>query len=103
LLVASCSLLVVKKRIILEAIQPPLARFGRRDDMMRRGLRVLPGVTVRRLVATTRGPARLAGPQVHPLPADLYALLAFVRARLQDCLDRRQVAAGEVAQRKLLG
>ena len=47
-------------------------------------MRVLAGVTVRRAVAAERDAAFLAGPQMHPVCADLHAFFAFTALRLFD-------------------
>ncbi len=47
-------------------------------------MRVLAGVTVRRAVAAERDAAFLAGPQMHPVCADLHAFFAFAALRLFD-------------------
>jgi len=51
---------------------------------MSRSVRVFAGVPVRRAVAAKRDSTSLAGPQMHPLRADLYAFFAFAALRLFD-------------------
>jgi hypothetical protein len=48
------------------------------------GAGVLARVAIRRVVATQRDAALLAGPQVHPRGVDLHALLADALLRLFD-------------------
>src|SRR5215831_10923488 len=64
--------------------------------------RVLRGMTVRRVVTAVCTAAFLTGSQVHPSPADLHALLAFVPLRLLDGRDRRDVRAGFVGHESTL-
>src|SRR2546426_6280186 len=72
------------ERVVWKAIEPSLARLRRRDHRMARRPRMLAGVPVRRRVAAERRAAALAGAQVHPLRADLHALLAHVFLRMFD-------------------
>src|SRR5262245_10710413 len=60
------------------------------------GACVLAGVLIRRVIATERRAALLAGPQVDPSPADLHALFAFASLRTLDALDGADVGAGAV-------
>ena len=63
-------------------------RLGASADLpgMRRHalLRVLAGMAVRRTIATQGDAAFLAGPQMHPVRADLHAFFAFAALRLFD-------------------
>src|SRR5262245_48233750 len=68
---------IFRKTVVRIAVEPALARFGRRDDRMLRGARVLAGVAIGRAVAAERDAALLAGPQMNPRRADLHALFAF--------------------------
>ena len=54
-------------------------------------MRVLGGVTIRRVVTTQGRATRLTGAQVHPLCADLHALLAFPSLRVLDARNRLDV------------
>jgi len=54
---------------------------------------VFRGVAIRRVVATQRGAARLTGPQMHPLGADLHALFTLSSLRMFDYLNRSYVSA----------
>lgn len=59
---------------------------------MTHGVSMLARVPVRRAIATKGGTALLAGPQVYPVSANLYALFAFPDLRLfyrRDRLDMR--------------
>lgn len=56
-------------------------------------MRVFGGVPVRRTVATQRDAACLAGPQMDPVRADLYTLLAFEDFRKFDLADDIDVLA----------
>jgi len=47
-------------------------------------VRVFAGVPIRRAVAAKRGSTRLAGAQMNPIFADLYAFFAFTALRLFD-------------------
>src|SRR5262245_29988753 len=58
---------------------------------MTAGTRMCRCMTRRRAVAAQRVAARLAGSQVHPAAADLFAFLADATLRLLDVMDRRQV------------
>jgi hypothetical protein len=51
---------------------------------MSRGVRVFAGVPIRRAVAAKRDSTSLAGPQMNPICADLYAFFAFTTLRLFD-------------------
>jgi hypothetical protein len=51
---------------------------------MSAGLRVFGGMTVRRIVATQCRATGLAGSEMHPAPADLYAFFAFATFRMLD-------------------
>src|SRR5437879_111826 len=55
--------------------------------------RVLARMAVRRAVAAQRPPAFLAGAQVHPCSADLYAFLAFSMLRVLDLRIHRDMPA----------
>src|SRR5436189_1532047 len=57
------------------------------------GPRVFRRVPVGGIVAAVRAAALLAGPQVHPLGADLHALVALTVLRLFDGLDGIEVDA----------
>ena len=81
---ADTQLLVFAKRVIGVAVQPTLAWLSRRDDRMACGMRVFGRVVVRRAVAAKRDSTSLAGPQMNPLRADLYAFFAFAALRLFD-------------------
>ena len=85
----SCSIL--GKGIVGIAIQPTLTWLRRGDYRMFTSLRVLRGVTIRRVVTTQRRAARLTGPQMHPSRADLHALFAFSPLRMFDSRNRLYV------------
>ena len=74
--------LILRGVIVRETIEPTLARFaGSNHGMMRRSC-MFAGMLIRRAVTTTRTAAFLAGPQVHPLRANLHALLALSTFRM---------------------
>ncbi len=75
---------IFRKGIVGVAIQPALARLRRRNYGMPALLRVLAGMAVRRTIATQGDAAFLAGPQMHPVRADLHAFFAFAALRLFD-------------------
>src|SRR2546422_3104664 len=56
-------------------------------------VRVLRGVTIRRVVTTQRRATRLTGPQMHPSRADLHAFFAFSPLRMFDTRNRLYVSA----------
>src|ERR1700683_185012 len=68
---------VLGHQIIWVAVQPSFADLRRGDHWMFAGVRVLARVTVRRAVAAQRSSTFLAGTQMHPPVAGLYALLAY--------------------------
>ena len=72
------------EHIVFEAVQPILARLRRSDHLVRRCLRMFPGVPVRRLVAASRAAARLARAQVQPRGSHLHAVLALAAPRVLD-------------------
>ena len=84
---------VLRHLVVRVAVQPALTDFGRGDHGMPAGARVPARMTVRRAVATQRGPAFLAGAQMHPLVAALHALLADPASRRSDGRDRDKVRA----------
>src|SRR5215471_14439926 len=90
---------VLRERVVLVTVHPPLAWLRGRNHRMRRRFRVFGGMAVRRVVAAVRAAALLARPQVHPLAADLDALVADVFFRVLHRLDRIDVGAGPVAHR----
>ena len=63
---------------------------------MLRGAGVFAGMPVRRAVATERDATRLAGPQMHPLRADLHAFFAFAALRLLDGRNHVEMSAASV-------
>jgi len=63
---------------------------------MSAGVRMLGRVTVRRAVAAKRHSTSLAGPQMHPVRADLYAFFTFTALRLFNRLDRVKMRAASV-------
>lgn len=63
---------------------------------MSAGVRVFGRVVVRRAVAAKRDSTSLAGAQMHPLRADLYAFFAFAALRLFDRIDRVKMRATSV-------
>ena len=69
--------LVLSELIVRIAVQPALARFGGCDDRMSAPLRVSGCVPVRRAVATERPPALLTRSEMHPVGANLHALVAL--------------------------
>jgi hypothetical protein len=73
-----------------------------RDDGMSRGVRVFAGVPIRRAVAAKRDSTSLAGPQMHPLRADLYAFFAFTALRRFDRLDRVKMRATSIGHDVIL-
>ena len=75
---------IFAKHLIGVAIQPTLPRLCGRDDRMSRRVRVFAGVPVRRAVAAKRNSTCLAGAQMNPRCADLYAFFAFTALRLFD-------------------
>lgn|SRR6266540_1484141 len=56
-------------------------------------VRVLCGMTIRRVVTAERRGARLTRPQMDPLCADLHALFALTPLRMFDSLNRSYVRA----------
>src|SRR5262249_27376262 len=68
---------VLHERFVRVAVEPPFARLRRSDHGVPALRRVLAGVAVGRAVAAAGRAARLAGPQVDPPRARLYALLAL--------------------------
>jgi hypothetical protein len=66
------------------------------------GVRVFGRVVVRRAVAAKRDSTSLAGPQMHPLRADLYAFFAFAALRLFDRIDRVKMRATSIGHDVIL-
>ena len=75
---------VLGKLVVRIAVEPALARLGRRNDRMPGRAGVLRGMAVRRVVATVCAAALLTGTQMNPRAADLDALLALMSFRLFD-------------------
>ena len=65
-------------------------------------VRVLCGVTIRRVITAQRRGARLTRPQMDPLCADLHALFAFPPLRMFDSLNRSYVRAAFLRHHRLL-
>src|SRR5207237_8819151 len=84
---------VLRERVVRKAIEPALAGFGRGHDGMTARPRVLARVAVGRIVAAVRVAALLARPQVHPVRANLHAVVAFPPLRVLDGGNRRDVPA----------
>lgn len=84
------------------AVQPAFTDLGRRDHGMLAGARVLARVTIRRAVAAQGGSAFLAGAQMHPTVAALYALLAHAAFGLLYGSDRNKMSAGLIGHPKFL-
>jgi hypothetical protein len=76
--------LVFGKRVVRITVQPMLAGLRGSDDRMTTRTRVLACVPVWRAVAAERNSAFLAGPQMHPVVADLDAFFAFAALRVFD-------------------
>src|SRR5215831_1123183 len=74
-------------------IQPPLTRLIRSDHRVGARMRMLAGVLVGRAVAAERDAALLAGAQVHPPRAGLYALDALAAPGVPHVLHGAQMAA----------
>src|SRR6266404_3672252 len=66
------------------------------------GVRVFGRVPIRRAVAAKRDSTSLAGPQMHPLRADLYAFFAFAALRLFDRIDRVKMRATSIGHDVIL-
>jgi len=75
---------IFAKHLIGVAIQPTLPRLCGRDDRMCAGIRVLACMPIWRAVAAKRNSTCLAGAQMNPRCADLYAFFAFATLRLFD-------------------
>jgi len=63
---------------------------------MSAGVRVFAGVPIRRAVAAKRRSTCLAGAQMNPICADLYAFFAFATLRLLDRIDRVKMRATSI-------
>jgi hypothetical protein len=59
-------------------------------------MRVFAGVPIWRAVAAKRGSTCLAGAQMNPICADLYAFFAFTALRLLDRIDRVEMRTASV-------
>ena len=88
--------LIFRKRVVRITVQPALARLRRRDDGMSGRVRVFSGVPIWRAVAAERDAAFLAGPEMHPVCADLHAFFAFAALRLFDQCDCVEMSASLV-------
>jgi hypothetical protein len=75
---------ILRERIIRVAVQPTLPRLCGCDDRMPARVRVFARMMVWRAVAAKRGSTCLAGAQMDPRCADLYAFFAFTALRLFD-------------------
>src|SRR5438093_3117929 len=84
---------ILGKCVVWIAVQPTLPRLRRRDHGVRARARVLAGVPVRRVVATERRAALLAGPEMDPRRGDLHALTALPALRVLDGRDRPEIRA----------
>jgi hypothetical protein len=99
---ADTQLLVFAKRVIGVAVQPTLAWLSRRDHRMPARVRVFGRMMVWRAIAAECRAARLTGPQMHPLRADLYAFFAFAALRLFDRIDRVKMRATSIGHDVIL-
>src|SRR5437764_1401067 len=88
------------EHVVRITVQPPLARFLRRHDRVFGGARVLRGMLVGRAVAAQRRAALLAGPQMHPLRADLHALGALPPLAVPHGGDRLEMNAACIGHRE---
>ena len=75
---------VLGKLVVRIAVEPALARLGRRNDRMPGRAGVRRGMAVRRVVATVRAAALLACAQMNPPAAHLDALLTLSVLRVLD-------------------
>src|SRR5262245_43772821 len=94
--------LILLELIVRIAVHPPLSTFGGGDHGMAGGAEVFRRVTVGRVVAAVRPAAFLAGPQVHPLAADLHAFLAFAFLWRLHRRDRGEVGTALICHTGLL-
>jgi|HubBroStandDraft_6_1064221.scaffolds.fasta_scaffold1191337_2 hypothetical protein len=65
-------------------------------------VRVFTRMLVRRAVAAKRDSTSLAGPQMNPICADLYALFAFTALRLFNRFDRVKMRATSIGHDVIL-
>ena len=82
----------VQTNFIDIAPSPPFRRIVSFDDRMAGRMKMLGGVSIRRVVATANMSAGAAEPQMHPLRTGFQALLATPGAR-RHIVDRVLVAA----------
>src|SRR5256885_13004188 len=91
--VATATEAILGEPIVGIAVQPTFPRLRRCDHRMPGGAGVFRRVPVGRVVAAVRAAAFLTRSEMHPLGADLYALVAHAPPRLLDRRDRGQVRA----------
>src|SRR2546425_1107690 len=91
---SAATLSILGEGIVGIAVQPTLARLRRSDHRVPAGAGMLRGVAVGRVVAAERGAALLTRSEMHPVPADLHALVTHPPLRLLDRRNRGQVRTG---------
>src|SRR2546426_4594759 len=91
---SAATLSILGEGIVGIAVQPTLAGLRRGDRGVPAGGGMLRGVAVGRVVAAERGAALLTRSEMHPVPADLHALVTHAPLRLLDRRNRAQVRTG---------